>query len=116
MSMTMKASLTSFILVSRLGYKPATDASGSYAVSGACFFVVLYFVIFAFGEVSTTYSLSLFLLGSRCYSFRFLLQFLRVLFSSNIGLLDFTSRLRKLWCARPFRSNRAQYSANIRPV
>ncbi len=35
-------------------YKPANDANGSFAIAGALFFCILYYVIFALGEVPST--------------------------------------------------------------
>lgn len=36
------------------GYKPKNDANGSFAIAGACFFAILYYVVFALGEVPAT--------------------------------------------------------------
>ncbi|KAL8279014.1 hypothetical protein RQP46_008683 [Phenoliferia psychrophenolica] len=41
-------------LVGAVCYKPAADSAGSYTVAGAIFFSLLYFVIFAFGEIPST--------------------------------------------------------------
>ncbi|ORY63831.1 ABC-2 type transporter-domain-containing protein [Leucosporidium creatinivorum] len=38
-------------LVGAIFYKPPNTASGAFAVAGALFFAILYFVIFSFGEV-----------------------------------------------------------------
>ncbi|KAK4688966.1 hypothetical protein P7C73_g1137, partial [Tremellales sp. Uapishka_1] len=42
------------VAVGAIFYKPADNAAGSFSTNGAIFFVVLYFVIFAFGEVPAT--------------------------------------------------------------
>ncbi|GAA6032631.1 hypothetical protein JCM8097_004852 [Rhodosporidiobolus ruineniae] len=42
------------IIVGAVTYKPTPNANGSFAVAGALFFGILYFVIFAFGEIPPT--------------------------------------------------------------
>ncbi|GAA5891653.1 hypothetical protein JCM6882_006157 [Rhodosporidiobolus microsporus] len=39
------------IIVGAVSYKPTPNANGAFAVAGALFFAILYFVIFAFGEI-----------------------------------------------------------------
>ncbi|GAA5878533.1 hypothetical protein JCM8547_008786, partial [Rhodosporidiobolus lusitaniae] len=38
-------------IVGAVSYKPTPNANGAFAVAGALFFAILYFVIFAFGEI-----------------------------------------------------------------
>ncbi|GAA5820477.1 hypothetical protein JCM11251_005643 [Rhodosporidiobolus azoricus] len=40
-------------LVGAIFYKPADNAAGAFAVAGALYFAILYYTIFAFGEVPT---------------------------------------------------------------
>ncbi|GAA6004217.1 uncharacterized protein JCM10292_007295 [Rhodotorula paludigena] len=42
------------LIVGSVSYKPPATQMGSFAVAGALFFAILYFVIFAFGEVPAT--------------------------------------------------------------
>ena len=41
-------------IIGAICYKPSQDANGSYELAGALFFAVLYFTIFAFGEIPPT--------------------------------------------------------------
>jgi ATP-binding cassette subfamily G (WHITE) protein 2 (SNQ2) len=41
-------------LVGAIAYKPPDNANGSYAIAGALFFVILYYTIFALGEIPAT--------------------------------------------------------------
>ncbi|KAL8280242.1 hypothetical protein RQP46_007356 [Phenoliferia psychrophenolica] len=41
-------------IIGAICFKPAANATGSYAVSGSIFFSVLYFTIFSFGEIPPT--------------------------------------------------------------
>ncbi|BGP16936.1 hypothetical protein JCM10213_007382 [Rhodosporidiobolus nylandii] len=42
------------LIVGSVCYKPPNNANGSFAIAGALFFGILYFVIFAFGEIPPT--------------------------------------------------------------
>lgn len=42
------------LLTPRSGYKPPNNSAGSFAVAGALFFCILYYTIFALGEVPAT--------------------------------------------------------------